>query len=188
VIRYLQGSRAFATFAVAIRERGAPCKASQKLKTSNIMKTNTINDLKFENINFDGSTVNSFNGKEFTACNKVSGFGSGKKTVGTFTVNGTRYENIAIDRLRSLLGDGSTRTTKRTPATISGYCSKIVGFFEEGTTRYNEVKKACDALTKLEAKYIAEDEAKAAEYEAIIYLQSLSDDALKSLLMKAGKM
>lgn len=151
------------------------------------MKTNTINDLKFESINFDGSTVNSFNGKEFTACNKVSGFGSGKKTVGTFTVNGTRYENIAIDRLRALLGDGSTRTTTRTPATISGYCSKIVGLFEEGTKRYSEVKKACDALTKLEAKYKAEDEAKAAEEDALNYLNGLSEDALAALLAKVTK-
>lgn len=150
--------------------------------------TNNISDLRFDAINFDGTTLNVFNGKSFTAADKKTGFGSGKKTVGTFTINGTRYENIAVDRLKVILGcEGTTANRTRVPATISGYCSRIVALFEEGTTRHKEVKKVCDSLVKLEAKYKAEDEAKAAEEDALAYLNGLSEDGLKALLAKVAK-
>ena len=93
----------------------------------------TINELRFSEIEFDGTTQHTFNGKMFTATDKISGYGSGKKTVGTFEVDGTRYENIAIDRLRTIL-DGSKTTTTRThraSKVTAGYCfDKLREMFE----------------------------------------------------------
>ena len=93
----------------------------------------TIEALGFANIEFDGTTQHTYNGKMFTACDKISGFGSGKKTVATFIVDGTRYENIAIDRLRAILeGTKSTSTrTHRANKVTAGYCfDKLREMFE----------------------------------------------------------
>ena len=93
----------------------------------------TLETLGFANIEFDGTTQHAYNGKMFTACDKISGFGSGKKTVATFTVDGTRYENIAIDRLRAILeGTKSTSTrTHRASKVTAGYCfDKLREMFE----------------------------------------------------------
>lgn len=93
----------------------------------------TLETLGFANIEFDGTTQHTFNGKMFTACDKISGFGSGKKTVATFVVDGTRYENIAIDRLRAILeGTKSTSTrTHRANKVTAEYCfDKLREMFE----------------------------------------------------------
>lgn len=93
----------------------------------------TIETLRFSEIEFDGTTQHNYNGKIFTATDKISGFGSGKKTVGTFTIDGTRYENIAIDRLRNILeGAKSTATrTHRANKLTASYCfDKLREMFE----------------------------------------------------------
>lgn len=118
---------------------------------------NTIENLKMDAINFDGMTINSYNGKEFTATNKVTGFGSGKKTVCTITIGGRRYENIAIDRIKAIL-DGNTRTRSKSaqPATISDYCNKIEHLFAQPETETEEAakirKEALKRVAKLTAK------------------------------------
>jgi hypothetical protein len=92
-----------------------------------------LETLRFADIDFDGTTQHAYNGKMFTATGKMTGFGSGKKTVGTFVVDGTRYENIAIDRLRTIL-EGTTSTSTRTHRAnkvTAGYCfDKLREMFE----------------------------------------------------------
>lgn len=94
----------------------------------------TLETLGFANIEFDGTTQHAYNGKMFTATDKISGYGSGKKTVATFTVDGTRYENIAIDRLKTILEGSKTTTTRTHKANkiTAGYCfDKLREMFEE---------------------------------------------------------
>lgn len=93
----------------------------------------TIDNLKFSVIEFDGTTQHSYNGKIFTATDKITGFGTGKKTVGTFVVDGTRYENIAVDRLRTILEGAKSTTTRthRANKVTAGYCfDKLREMFE----------------------------------------------------------
>lgn len=93
----------------------------------------TLETLRFAEIEFDGTTQHTYNGKMFTATDKISGFGSGKKTVGTFIVDGTRYENIATDRLRTILEGSKTTTTRTHKANkiTAGYCfDKLREMFE----------------------------------------------------------
>ena len=93
----------------------------------------TLETLRFAEIEFDGTTQHAYNGKMFTACDKISGFGSGKKTVGTFIVDGIRYENIAIDRLKTILEGSKTTTTRTHKANkvTAGYCfDKLREMFE----------------------------------------------------------
>lgn len=144
---------------------------------------NTIEKLKMDAIVVDGTTINVYNGKEFTATNKVSGFGSGKKTVCTITIGGRRYENVAIDRIKAIL-DGNTRTRSKSaqPATISDYCNKIEHLFaqpesetEEETKIRKEALKRVTKLTvklrELEAALNTEDEERK-EYAEFLRLQA----------------
>lgn len=106
----------------------------------------TIDELRFSEIEFDGTTQHTFNGKMFTATDKISGYGSGKKTVGTFTVDGTRYENIAIDRLRTILEGSKTTTTRTHKANkiTAEYCFNRLREF------FNEAGADCKGIDKLE--------------------------------------
>lgn len=106
----------------------------------------TIETLRFAEIEFNGTTQHVYNGKMFTASDKISGYGSGKKTVGTFVVDGTRYENIAIDRLRTILEGSKTTTTRTHKASkvTAGYCfDKLREFFAEAGAD-------CKGIDKLE--------------------------------------
>lgn len=120
----------------------------------------TIENLRFAEIIFDGTTQHNYNGKMFTACDKLTGFGSGKKTVGTFVVDGTRYENIAIDRLRSILeGAKSTATrTHRANKITAEYCiDKLTDFFKEANADLRilyKVKKSLERATKRQANEV----------------------------------
>lgn len=92
-----------------------------------------LETLRFAEIDFDGTTQHTYNGKVFTATDKISGFGTGKKTVATFTVDGTRFENIAIDRLRTILEGSKTTTTRthRANKVTAEYCfDKLREMFE----------------------------------------------------------
>lgn len=117
----------------------------------------TIETLGFANIEFDGTTQHTYNGKVFTATDKISGFGSGKKTVGTFTIDGTRYENIAVDRLRTILeGVKSTGTrTHRANKVTAEYCiDKLTDFFKEVDADLRilyKVKKSLERATTRKA-------------------------------------
>lgn len=118
---------------------------------------NTIETLKMDAIVFDGMTINCYNGNEFTATNKITGFGSGKKTVCTITVGGRRFENVAIDRVKAIL-EGKTRTRSKSaqPATISDYCNKIEHLFSQPENETDDEKKirveALKRVSKLTAK------------------------------------
>lgn len=117
----------------------------------------TINELRFSEIEFNGTTQHTFNGKMFTATDKISGFGSGKKTVATFIVDGIRYENIAIDRLRTILEGSKTTTTRTHKANkvTADYClEKLTGFFKEVDADLRilyKVKKSLERATTRKA-------------------------------------
>ena len=126
---------------------------------------NTIENLKMDSIVFDGLTINCYNGQEFTATNKITGYGSGKKTVCTINIGGRRFENIAIDRVKAIL-EGKTRSRSKSaqPATISDYCNKIEHLFAQPETETDEEKKIrTEAL-----KRVTEHTAKLRELETIL--------------------
>ena len=109
----------------------------------------TLETLGFANIEFDGTTQHVYNGKTFTACDKISGFGSGKKTVATFIVDGIRYENVAIDRLRTILEGSKTTTTRTHKANkvTAGYC------FDKLREKFEAVGADVKKLDTLEKYY-----------------------------------
>ena len=117
----------------------------------------TLETLRFSEIEFDGTTQHAYNGKMFTACDKISGFGSGKKTVGTFTVDGTRYENAAVDRLRTILEGTkttSTRTHRANKVTVDYCIDKLTDFFKEVDADLRilyKVKKSLERATARKA-------------------------------------
>lgn len=128
-----------------------------------------LETLGFASIEFDGTTRHVYNGKMFTATGKISGYGSGKKTVATFTIDGTRYENIAVDRLRNILeGAKSTSTrTHRQNRVTADYCiSKLTEFFKEVDADLRilyKVKKSLERATARKA-----NEAKIADACAVL--------------------
>lgn len=110
-----------------------------------------------------------YNGKTIEVTNKITGFGSGKKTVYTGTIDGTAFENWDVCRIKKALGIAVLGTAK------GGASIRIMSDDEAAAlidAEYNRAKKLYENFANFMAKYnfnvgdMAEVEIKdAIEYE-----------------------
>lgn len=110
-----------------------------------------------------------YNGKAVEVTNKITGFGSGKKTVYTGTIDGTAFENWDVCRIKKALGIAVAGTAK------GGASIRVMSDDEAAAlidAEYNRAKKLYENFANFMAKYnfnvgdMAEVEIKdAIEYE-----------------------
>lgn len=130
--------------------------------------TNTSTTLTTENFKLDLGIFD-YSGKAVEVTNKITGFGSGKKTVYTGTIDGTAFENWDVCRIKKALGIAVLGTAK------GGVSIRIMSDDEAATlidAEYNRAKKLYENFANFMAKYnfnvgdMAEVEIKdAIEYE-----------------------
>lgn len=138
-----------------------------------------------------------YNGKRFRVANKVSGYGSGKKTVVDFeltTDDGSVVvrEHADITTIKRVLeGDSSNikraRVNLSNAGTIGGYCDRIELLFAEEESRLAEVKKLTAQLRELEERYAEEDEQQRKQSAALEYINGLTEEQKAAFLAMLAK-
>lgn len=130
--------------------------------------TNAPTTLTAENFKLDLGNFN-YNGKAVEVTKKITGFGSGKKTVYTGTIDGTAFENWDVCRIKKALGIAVAGAAK------GGVNIRVMSDDEAAAlidAEYNRAKKLYENFANFMAKYnfnvgdMAEVEIKdAIEYE-----------------------
>lgn len=95
-----------------------------------------------------------YNGKAIEVTNKITGFGSGKKTVYTGTIDGAAFENWDVCRIKKALGIAVSGTAK------GGVNIRVMSDDEIDAVinaECNRFKSLLDGLTKFLSKYDAAD-------------------------------
>lgn len=87
-------------------ERNQPKNCNKVMTTTNTPATLTAESFKLDLGHFD------YNGKAVEVTNKITGFGSGKKTVYTGTIDGTAFKNWDVCRIKKDLGIAVSGTAK----------------------------------------------------------------------------
>lgn len=139
----------------------------------------------------------SYNDKRFRVANKVSGYGSGKKTVVDFELTADDgsvvvKEHIDITTIKRIL-DGDSSNIKRTrinltnAGTIGGYCDRIELLYAEQESRLAEIKKLTTQLRELEERYAEEDEQQRKQNDALEYLNGLTEEQRVAFLAMLSK-
>lgn len=137
------------------------------------------------------------NGKKFRVANKVSGYGSGKKTVVDFELTTeagevVTKEHIDITTIKRIL-DGDTANIKRARinltniGTIGGYCDRIELLFAEEEKRLKEIKALTAQLRELEDRYTEENEQQRKQNDALEYLNGLTEEQRAAFLAMLAK-
>lgn len=145
------------------RNQHKNCNKVMTTTTNAPATTLTAESFKLDLGNFD------YNGKAVEVTNKITGFGSGKKTVYTGTIDGTAFENWDVCRIKKALGIIVSGTAK------GGVNIRVMSDDEAAAlidAEYNRAKKLYENFANFMAKYnfnvgdMAEVEIKdAIEYE-----------------------
>lgn len=148
-------------------ERNQPKNCNKVMTTTTNAPTTTLTaeNFKLDLGNFD------YNGKAVEVTNKITGFGSGKKTVYTGTIDGIAFENWDVCRIKKALGIAVAGAAK------GGVNIRVMSHDEAAElidAEYNRAKKLYENFANFMAKYnfnvgdMAEVEIKdAIEYEII---------------------
>lgn len=129
-------------------ERDQPKNCNKVMTTTNAPATLTVENFKLDLGCFE------YNGKAVEVTNKITGFGSGKKTVYTGTIDGTAFENWDVCRIKKVLGIAVSGTAK------GGVNIRVMSDDEIDAVinaECNRFKSLLDGLTKFLSKYDAAD-------------------------------
>lgn len=126
-------------------ERNQPKNCNKAMTTT----ANTSTTLTAENFKLETGNYN-YNGIPVVITGKITGFGSGKKTVYTGTIDGAVFENWDVCRIKKALGIAVSGTAK------GGASIRIMSDDEAAAlidAEYNRAKKLYDNFANFMAKY-----------------------------------